>query len=45
MRRVWVALIALVVFTLAFSPSRSTPPALPEPGVRRVMSTVFGAEA
>lgn len=42
MGRVGVALVAAVALTLVLAPSTDAPPALPEPGVRRVLATVFG---
>lgn len=46
MRRAgWLALIGLTVFTLVFAPSRTMPPALPEPGARKIIAAVFGGDA
>jgi hypothetical protein len=41
-RAAWVGLVVLVAFTLVFAPSRTMPPALPEPGARRIIAAVFG---
>lgn len=43
-RAAWVGLVALVAFTLVFAPSRTQQPALPEPGARRILATVFGGD-
>lgn len=37
-------LIGLAVFTVVFAPSRTMPPALPEPGARRIIAAVFGGD-
>lgn len=41
-RAAWVGLIVAMVFTLVFAPSRSLPPALPEPGARKLVAAVLG---
>lgn len=41
MRKPWVWVILLAVFTVVFAPSEQ--PALPEPDARRIVARAFGA--
>lgn len=43
-RAAWVGLVVAVVFTLVFAPSRSLPPALPEPGARKLIAAALGGD-
>lgn len=41
-RAAWLALITLAALTLILAPSRTMPPALPEPGARSIVARAFG---